>query len=369
MIKEIGFRKKRRFPLRTPAVSVCVMILLSTFLSACSFFGGASPDNYMKQKVSSSGFYFDTIITITLYGTEDASYIDECFALASKYENLFSNTKEDSEISRINANAGTGNYVTVSDETLELILDGIAYGSLSGGAFDITIGKLSDLWNFSEIAANLDAEDNEADVSVLPSPEEIQSLLPHVGYENIVIDQNRVLLTDPEAKIDLGGIAKGYIADRMKEYLNAEGCTCGYINLGGNVLTLGQKPDGASYSIGIQMPFGESGETLGVVTVSDKSVVTSGVYERYYRIDGQLYHHILDTGTGYPCDTGLYEVTIISDSSMDGDALSTTCFILGLEKGLQLIESLDETEAIFVTSSYEIYTTSGIGDTIGFTEE
>ncbi len=345
-----------------------ILFLLSGILSSCSFFR-ASSDDYMKKTVSASGFYFDTIITITLYGTDDETYIDECFCLASQYEQLFSNTVEDSEISQINKNAGTGSYTTVSDETLALVLAGIDYGKLSDGAFDITIGKLSDLWNFSEIAANLDTEDNEADSSVLPSPKEIESLLSHIGYENILIEGNRILLTDSEAEIDLGGIAKGYIADRMKEYLNAQGCSCGYINLGGNVLTLGGKPDGSSYSIGIQMPFGESGEILGVVTVPDQSVVTSGVYERYYRVDGQLYHHILDVNTGYPCDSGLYEVTIISDSSMDGDALSTVCFILGLENGLQLIESLNETEAIFVTSGYEIYTTSGIGDTIGFTEE
>lgn len=356
--------QKHTLPVCIRALVLSAAVVLSVLLSGC-----ASADDYKNRTVSASGFYFDTIITITLYGTEDESYINDCFRLAAQYENLFSNTIEDSEISQINANAGTGTYVTVSDETLELLLDGIAYGDLSGGAFDITIGSLSDLWNFSEIAANLDTEDNEADASLLPSAEEIEPLLSHISYENIQIDGNRVLLTDPEAKIDLGGIAKGYIADRMKEYLNAQGCTLGYINLGGDVLTLGEKPDDASYSIGIQLPFGASGEILGVVTVPDNSVVTSGVYERYYRINGKLYHHILDVRTGYPCDNELYEVTIISDSSMDGDALSTTCFILGLENGLQLIESLDHTEAVFVTSSYEIYTTSGIGDTIGFTEE
>jgi thiamine biosynthesis lipoprotein len=341
---------------------------LSCLLLAATLLCGCSRASDSKS-VSASGFYFDTIITITLYGTEDQSPIDACFSLASHYEDLFSTTISDSEVSQINANAGSDTYVTVSDETLDLINAGIAYGKLSDGCFDITIGKLSSLWDFSDIAENLDTPDNEADASLLPDPEEISRLCSHVNYENIRIDGNNVLLTDPDAAIDLGGIAKGYIADRMREYLNEQGYHTGIINLGGNILTLGSKKSNSDYSIGIQMPFGESGEVIGVVGLPDGSVVTSGVYERYFTVDGKRYHHILDVNTGYPCDNNLYEVTIISTSSMDGDALSTTCFVLGLEKGLQLIESLDETEAVFVTSDYEIYTTSGIGDTITFTAE
>lgn len=310
-------------------------------------------------KVTKSGFYFDTIISITLYGTADESYIDQCFDMASQYENLLSNTIDNSDISRINANAGKS-AVEVSDDTVEILKAGIKYGELSHGAFDITIGNLSSLWDFSEIAENTDSDDNEVDASYLPPDEEIASIIKHIDYTKIEIDGNKVKLLDADAKLDLGGIAKGFIADKMKAYLTSQGINSGFINLGGNVLTLGEKADATDYTIGIQRPFDESGNTITTVEVKDKSVVTSGIYERYYRVNGKIYHHILDVSTGYPYDNGLYSVTIISDSSMDGDALSTICFALGLDKGMELIESLDDVEAVFVTDDYEIISSSGV---------
>lgn len=317
-----------------------------------------------EQKVSKTGFYFDTVINVTLYGTSDESYIDECFSLADRYEHLLSNTIEDSEISKINA--AKGSYVTVSDETLTLIEAGISYGDLSNGKFDITIGGLSDLWNISSIAENAKSEDNEVDASVLPSKDEIAEALSHVSYKNIEIKGNDVRLLDSQAKLDLGGIAKGYIADQMKAYLQKEGISQGIINLGGNVLTLGKKENGDTYSIGVQKPFAESGTSLGIVKVPDASVVSSGIYERYYRVNGKLYHHLLSTKNGYPIENNLYQVTIISPSSMDGDALSTTCFALGLTDGMQLIEDTDDVEAIFVTDDGEIHYSSGIGKSVQF---
>lgn len=345
---------------------ICVICILALSLECV---GCSAQNNTSEPKATKSGFYFDTIISVTLYGTADTSAIDECFLLADQYEKLLSNTIPTSEVSQINTKAGTGEYVTVSPDTLNLLEAGISYGDLSHGTFDITIGKLSALWNFSEIAKNMENEENEADASVLPSEDEIAKLLPHVDYHSIEISGSRVRLNDENAMIDLGGIAKGYIADQMRALLNEKGYTRGIINLGGNVLTLGPKEDGSDYLIGIQKPFGESGETIGAVRVSDASVVTSGIYERYYRVEGKLYHHILDTHTGYPCENNLLEVTIISPSSMEGDALSTTCFALGLEEGMALIEATDNTEAIFVTQGNEIHTTSGFGSTVEFVEE
>ena len=164
----------------------------------------------------------------------------------------------------------------------------------------------------------------------------------------------------------MGGIAKGYIADQMKAYLNQKGITSGYINLGGNVLALGAKTDGSAYTIGIQRPFGEENEAIASVSITDQTVVSSGVYERYFEVDGTRYHHILDTATGYPYDNGLLEVTIITGASVDGDGLSTTCFSLGLEDGMALVESLDATEAIFITDDYEVHTSSGMGTVIPY---
>ena len=209
---------------------VPVLLALATItgsLSACELKPKA------QQKVSKQGFYFDTIIQITLYGTTDEKYIDDCFDMAKKYEDMLSNTVSYSEVSKINDAAGK-EYVTVSDDTLELIKNGIEYGDTSDGRFDITIGKLSDLWNFSEIAENTDSKDNEVDASVVPSDAQIQSELSHVNYRNIQINGNDVMLTDSKAKLDLGGIAKGFIADKMKAYLQSKKITSGIINLGGN---------------------------------------------------------------------------------------------------------------------------------------
>lgn len=319
-----------------------------------------------EKKISKTGFYFDTMITITLYGTDNEKYIDSCFSLAKDYERKFSSTVEDSEISQINASAGK--YVTVSDDTVELLQDGLKYGEISDGKFDITIGKLSELWNFSGIAKNLESENNEADASVLPEDNEIKSAISHVNYNSVKIRGNQVKLTDSEAKIDLGGIAKGYIADKMREYLTKEGITKGVISLGGNVLTIGPKADNAPYTIGIQKPFSETGTSLGKLEVKDASVVSSGIYERYYRVDGRIYHHILDTATGYPITNNLYQVTIISKSSMDGDALSTTVFALGEKDGMKLIENTEGVEAIFVTEDGNILKTSGIDNDVKFIE-
>lgn len=329
------------------------LLLPALLLSGCSLPGGSN------QAISRSGFYFDTVISVTIYDSTKESVLDGCFDLAAQYEGYFSNTVADSDISRINA-AG-GEPVTVHDETIELLQKGIFYGELSDGKFDITIGKLSDLWNFSTKAL-LD----ETDESMLPSAEEITEALSTVDYRCIQINGNEVSLTNPNARIDLGGIAKGYIADRMKDYLLENGVTDGFINLGGNVLTLKGKADGSAYTIGIQKPFDQDGTSIASVQVKDMTVVSSGVYERYFEVNGTRYHHILDTANGYPYNNGLLGVTILTKDSVDGDALSTTCFSLGLEKGMELVERLDGTEAIFITDDYALHVSSGIGKQIPF---
>ena len=341
---------------RLHRLPISVLLVLSLFLG--TVLSGCGLNN--NKSVSKSSFYFNTIITLTLYGTDKEDAIDECFHLASRYENLLSNTIEGSEISQINALAGSGEYVTVSDETLEVLEDGIRYCELSQGAFDITIGKLSSLWNISEIAASLSDENNEADASCIPSQQAIEEALSTVDYTALEIRGNQVRLNTPGAMLDLGAIAKGFIADKMKDCLKSAGIKSALINLGGNVLTLGSKTNGSDFVVGIQKPFDDTGIPLATVSLSDKSAVTSGIYERYFRVDDKIYHHILDLSTGYPCENELDSVTIISDSSMDGDALSTTCFVLGSEKGMQLIEELDGIEAVFVTENLEYLTSSGL---------
>ncbi len=337
---------KHSYPIKQIQISTLLALLLLS-LTLCS---GCTQKP--QEPISKTGFYFDTVITLTLYDSQQEELLEDCFALADKYEKMLSATIDSSDVSNINQ--AKGQPVTVNPETLELLQKGLAYGTLSEGRFDVTIGNLSSLWNFTE---------NDG---VIPDDTEIKTAVSTVDYRNVEISGNQVSLRNPESAIDLGGIAKGYIADKMKEYLLEQGVTSGIINLGGNVLVIGVKTDNTPFTIGIQTPFDSEGSSIATVKIKDMTVVSSGVYERYFTIDDKLYHHILDTSTGYPYDNGLLSVSIICRNSVDGDGLSTTCFSLGLEKGMELVESLENTEAIFITSDYEIHTSSGIGETIPF---
>ena len=317
---------------------ILLCCLMSVTLSGCTD----------KEAVSKTDFYFDTVVTITLYGNQNVKYIDECFSICEMYENLLSRTKENSEISLINDNRNT--YVNVSDDTIDIINKGLYYSDLSKGKFDITLGALSDLWDF------------ESDDPVIPSESDIRKNIAFVDYKKVIVDDNKVMLSSDGAKLDLGGIAKGFIADKLKQYLESKGITSGIIDLGGNILLLGSKPDNTDYNIAIKKPFGKSGENSAVVITSDKSIVSSGNYERYFYKDNVLYHHILDTSTGYPVNNNLMSVTIISDSSTDGDGLSTSCFALGIDDGMELIESIDNVEAVFIDDDYNIHLSSGLKD-------
>jgi thiamine biosynthesis lipoprotein len=263
------------------------------------------------------------------------------------YEAMLSRTVEGSDV--WNINHSNGEPVEVSGETASLIETALTYCDLSGGRFDIAVAPIVDLWNFHEDGDH-----------TLPDDDVLAEALTHIDYHNVTVDGTTVTLQDPDAGIDLGGIAKGYIADRLKDYIVSQGVTSGLINLGGNTLTIGQKPGGKDWKLGIRKPFGETASDLiAILSVNDDSLVTSGNYERYFEKDGIIYHHILDPDTGYPAQTGLQSVSILSDSSADGDALSTTCFLLGAEDGLALIESLDGIEALFVTDEQEIIRSSG----------
>lgn len=311
-------------------------------LSALSLFllSGCSKDQ-TDQTLTYTDSLFDTVISVQIYDSDDESLIDNCKEICTKYDDMFSNTKNDSEISKIN-NAN-GQAVEVSDDTISLLKTAIHYGDISNGKFDITISPVSSLWDFQ-------SEDPE-----IPDDTDIQSALTHVNYKNIQINGNQVSLTDSEAAIDLGGIAKGYIADQLKDYLKSQGVEHAMINLGGNVLAIGKKPDGSDYNIGIQKPFDTTGDPITSVKIADQSVVTSGDYQRYFKKNGKIYHHILNPSTGYPYDNGLSSVTIITDSSVNADALSTTCFALGLDDGMKLVNSTDHVEAVFITSDDKLH--------------
>ena len=348
----------------TFSIFAASLLLSSAAFSGCSLKANTAEnsDAGSQEPVSATAIKLNTAVTVTIYDSQDRELLTECMNLCDKYEKIFSRTASDSELYQLNHReltpvAGTEDTFQVSDPLAELIRKGLYYSELSEGAFDIAIEPLTSLWDFT-------AEDPQ-----VPENRLIQEALTKCDYHNVsVSDNNEVILKTEDTAIELGAIAKGYIADRLKDYLISQGVKSAIINLGGNVLCIGGKPDDSSFKIGIQKPFADRSETIAVMDIKDKSVVSSGVYERCFEQDGTLYHHLLNPRTGYPYDNGLIAVTIISDESVDGDALRTTCFALGLEDGMKLAESLDNVQAFFVTSDYEIHYTKDFQKEITVTE-
>ena len=348
----------------TFSIFAASLLLSSAAFSGCSLKANTAEnsDAGSQEPVSATAIKLNTAVTVTIYDSQDRELLTECMNLCDKYEKIFSRTASDSELYQLNHReltpvAGTEDTFQVSNPLAELIRKGLYYSELSEGAFDIAIEPLTSLWDFT-------AEDPQ-----VPEYRLIQEALTKCDYHNVsVSDNNEVILKTEDTAIELGAIAKGYIADRLKDYLISQGVKSAIINLGGNVLCIGGKPDDSSFKIGIQKPFADRSETIAVMDIKDKSVVSSGVYERCFEQDGTLYHHLLNPRTGYPYDNGLIAVTIISDESVDGDALSTTCFALGLEDGMKLAESLDNVQAFFVTSDYEIHYTKDFQKEITVTE-
>lgn len=341
------------------------ILLLSTALCSCA-------GNIAATPLSRTDFAFDTVVTITIYDSSKTDVLDHCFALCGKYESLFSTTLEGSEV--WNINHANGKTTAVSYDTALLIQSALYYSDQSQGILDLTLRPVAEEW---DISGQMKQASNIADYEYyIPSEQTLSELLEHVNYKNVVItDKNGaeigyrdtlsadsgyfVTLKDPQSAIDLGFIAKGYIADCLKAYLLSENVKSGIISLGGNILLIGAKPDDSPFNVGIQKPFGAANEIITTIQECDTSIVSSGCYERYFVTETDpknrtIYHHIFDTTTGCPVQNDLLGVTILSDSSMEGDALSTYCYLLGLEKGLAYIHSLENVEALFVTKDYEI---------------
>lgn len=293
-----------------------------------------------QDTVTCNGMFFDTVISVTVYDTPKKTLEQDIMEFCRKYDNLLSRTNPESEISKINS--AQGNPTKVSPETIEILEKSIEYSQLTGGAFDITIGPLVDLWDFKKSHPTL------------PDQKDIDEALSHVDYTKIKIDKDTVTLEDPLAKIDLGGIAKGYIGDQLKTFLKEQGIQTALINLGGNIVVFGEKSDHSPFHIGIQKPFDETGTPITSMEIRDASLVTSGVYERYFEFNQTLYHHLLDPKTGMPSQSPLYSATILCESSAQADALSTACFVLGVDQSKELITQLKDVTAIFITDDNQI---------------
>lgn len=336
-----------------------LLIGTAVMLSGCAGAGNPSSGKKEEPEASRLSYALNTEIQIDLYGTETGTdyteeeydeILTECLNICNEYEQKLSRTVEDSEISVLNLQK----EADLSEDTMELLKKGLYYSEISDGAFDIAIEPISSLWDFS------------SGEGTVPDAALIDSRLSQVDYHNIQIEGNHISLGEGMG-IDLGAIAKGYIADQIKSYLAEKKINSATINLGGNVLCIGKKPSGSEFGIGIRDPQNTAG-VKAVVYVDDQSVVTSGTYERYIVQDGKTYHHILNPKTGYSYENELDSVTIISDTSVDGDGLSTTCFALGLEEGLKLIDSMDSAWAMLIDRDGNITYSEGFQENISYKE-
>ncbi|MBU3160271.1 FAD:protein FMN transferase [Clostridium frigoris] len=305
--------------------------------------------NHKKLYIVREFYSLGTNNQLKVYGKKATKAIEESIKKVCEIDNKMSVFKEESELSKISINAGNKPQI-VSNDTYYVIQKAIKYCALSKGAFDITIKPIVALWSIGKEGQQI------------PSSNEIKEKLKIINYKDVVIDENdkSIFLKKKEQEIDVGGIAKGYAADKVKNVMIKNGIKSALINLGGNILALGTKIDGTPWSVGIQDPFNTRGEFVLTIGVINKSVVTSGNYERYFEVKGKRFHHIINPSTGYPSESDILGATIISDNSIDGDGLSTGVYIMGVEKAIKLIEEIEGVEAILITKSREIYVTSGM---------
>ena len=297
------------------------------------------------QPVSQEIFAMDTYMTVTAYGDNAQKGVADAIAEIQRLDNLLSIGKEDSEISKLNKSGSAA----LSDDTAVMVTKALDLYKSTGGAFDITVLPLMELWGFT-------TQDY-----YVPTEEEIQSTLQRVGADKLTWDESTKTLTlGDKQEIDLGGIAKGFTSSRIMEIFKKDGVTCGMVSLGGNVHLLGTKQDGSAWRVGIQDP-DNTDDMLGVLEASDCAIITSGAYERNFEKDGVTYHHIIDPATGKPSNSGLTSVTIVSKDGTLADGLSTSLFVMGKDKAIAYWKQhADEFDTILVDKDRNVYITEGI---------
>lgn len=312
------------------------------------FSGCTERKNTENTQASKDVFAMDTYMNLKAYGSNSETALEFAVDEILHLEDLLSVTNENSDISAIN-NSG-GNVVSVDNDTAEIIEKAIEVGNQTNGALDITVYPVLKEWGFT------------TDNYKIPDSETLDILLENVDYHQIKLNGNRI--TVPESfQLDLGALAKGYTSDKVMEILRNNGINSAVVSLGGNVQTLGRKPDGSLWKVAVINPFYPD-STMGILQVADKAVITSGNYERYFISEnGKTYHHIIDPSNGYPANNGLVSVTIIGESGIMCDALSTALFVSGYEKAVNYWQKNEDFDMILVTEHNEIFITEGIAYT------
>lgn len=335
-----------------------VSLLLGLTLAGC----GTSEDDLtiMDTPYEQTEFLMGTYVSLRVYDEGKEEVLEEAFNRVAELADKITVNEPGSEMDKVNAASGV-EPVEVSEDVFPLIEIAAEYSAIENSGFDYTIGPITDLWRIGFEDARV------------PEPDEIEEALPLVNDTNVELDRENhtVFLKKEGMKLDLGAIAKGYIADEIKNVFLENDITTAIIDLGGNVVVMGDSPtrDSGGFNVGVQDPADTRGAYVGAINLKNQSIVTSGIYERYIEQDGEFYHHLMNPDTGYPFDNTLASVTIISEDSIDGDALSTAVFGLGLEEGLDYVNNIDEVEGVFITKDNDIYTSEGLAGNFTLTNE
>ena len=326
-----------RFLKQAIALTLALMMLL---LSGCA--GGAGQES---EGASRSVFAMDTVMDVTAYGPDAEAAAVAAVDRITELEQAFSVTIDGSDIDAVNH--AYGKSVEVSDDTAALLSDALRFCMLTHGALDVSVYPVLKAWGFTTQEYRV------------PKADELQDLLARVDYAKVQCDGNTVTLP-AGMEIDLGSVAKGYTGDQIMQVFRDRGVTSGMVSLGGNVQTLGSKPDGSPWRIAVQNPLGDG--YVGVIEVSNEAVVTSGGYERYFERDGEIYWHIIDPATGAPAKNGVISATIVSESGTRCDALSTALFILGRDGAETYWRTHGDFDYLLVLDDGSIVVSEGIAD-------
>ena len=313
-------------------------ILLTAVFAGIWLIGGCTSSRHEYEKIT---FAMDTVMTMKAYSTESTDVLEKAEELIQSIESDVSVTDENSVIYSLNKNKSA----RLTEISSDLLSAALSYCKETDGALNISIYPVVKAWGFT------------TDTQQVPSDDTIAQLVKNVDYEKISLDDTTVSIPS-DMEVDLGAVTKGYTSDRVISLLRENGIKNAIISLGGNVQVIGNRPDGKPWNVAIQDPF--SKEYAGVVAITDKAAVTSGDYERYFEENGVRYHHIMDPATGRPARSSLSSVTIVSESGIKADALSTSLFVMGLDKATAYWKENQDFEAIFITNDGEIYITHGL---------
>lgn len=342
--------------MKLKAVMACVCLSVSLLLGGCNNIKQDTTTETkntqteekaeFNEEASKDIFAMDTYMTVTAYGAKAQEAVDEAEAEIQRLDELLSTGKKESEIAQLNQNKSA----TLSEDAGYLVERALELNKETDGAFDIAIYPVMEAWGFPTQNYQV------------PTADTLESLLKLADASQIIYDENsrKISFGREGMKIDLGGIAKGYTSSRIMDIYKENNISSGLVNLGGNVQALGTKPDGSKWRVAVQSP-DDTEDYLGILSVEDKAVITSGGYERYFEQDGKTYHHIIDPKTGYPAENGLTSVTVVSEDGTLADGLSTSLFIMGKDKAIEFWRAhSDEFDIIMMTDEGKLYVTEGI---------